>query len=310
MRVLITGGTGLIGRALAGSLASDGHEVIVLSRRPESAGGLLAGVRAERWDGRSAQGWGHLAEGAGAIVNLAGQSIAGEGLLSILFRRWTPAVKERILTSRTDAGKAVVQAVAGAARKPGVVIQSSAVGYYGARRDDEIDEQTPGADDYMARVCAAWEESTAPVEGMGVRRVIIRSGVVLDAQGGILPLILLPFRLFVGGRLGSGQQWFPWIHLADEVAAIRFLIDNPNARGPFNLTAPQPLRNADLGRVVGRVLKRPSVFPLPALVLRLVLGEKSMLVLEGQRPMPRRLIGLGFTFRFPQAEAALRDLAK
>lgn len=300
MRILITGGTGLIGRPLAAGLAVDGHEVIVLSRNPERATGLPDGVRAERWDARTAGGWAHLAEGAGAIVNLAGESI-GSG-------RWTQERKERILDSRLDAGRAVVQAVEQATEKPGVLIQASGIGYYGSRGGEVITESASPGDDWLARVAVQWEASTEPVEALGVRRAIIRTGVVLDAGEGALPRMLLPFRLFVGGPLAGGKQWLPWIHLQDEVAAIRFLIDNPEARGPFNLSGPNPVTNGQFGRALGRVLGRPSFVPVPGFALKLLLGEMSTLVLDGQRAMPQKLLDLGFGFRFLVAEAALKDV--
>lgn len=307
MRVLITGGTGLIGSGLAAELAQAGHEVIVLTRNPDKAQGLPAGVRAERWDGRTAQGWGHLADGAGAIVNLAGASIAGEGFLP---SRWTPERKRLILQSRLDAGRAVVEAVQAAAHKPGVVIQPSGIGIYGFAGDRVLDETAPAGTDWLAQVAVQWEAATAPVEAMGVRRAIIRTAVVFSRAGGVLPLMLLPFRLFVGGPIGGGRQYVPWIHIADEVGAIRFLIENPNASGPFNLVAPEVMTNAELSRVIGRVLRRPSWLPLPAFAMRLLFGEVATLLLEGQRALPKRLQDLGYSFRFPTLEGALRDLTR
>jgi uncharacterized protein (TIGR01777 family) len=299
MRIIITGGTGLIGRALAAKLTADDHQVIILSRAPERVSNLLAGVRVERWDAHSAEGWGSLADGAEAIVNLAGESIAWW---------WTAERKRRIRESRLNAGRAVVQAVELASDKPGVVVQASGVGYYGPRGDEEITEEAPPGEDFLGQLAVEWEASTAPVESLGVRRVIIRSGAVLSTEGGVLPTILLPFRFFAGGPVGSGQQWMPWIHIADEVRAISLLIEDKTASGSFNLMAPHPVTNADLGRVLGRVLGRPAFVPTPAFALRLLLGEMSTLVLDGQRAMPRRLLDLGFAFRFPEAEAALRDL--
>lgn len=300
MRVIITGGAGLIGRALTQNLTADGHEVIVLSRTPERVRQLPAGATAAGWDGRTAEGWAHLADGAGAIVNLAGENLAGG--------RWTTARKQRILNSRLQAGRAVVQAVKMAGQKPEVVVQSSAVGYYGPRGQQEITEETPPGDDFLAKVCVDWEASTAAVEGWGVRRVVIRSGVALSPAGGALPQMMLPFKFFVGGPLGSGRQWFSWIHLSDEAAAIRYLLDTPHAAGPFNLSAPVPVTNAEFSRVLGRVMGRPALIPTPALALKLLLGEMSSTLLTGQRVAPQQLLNLGFTFDFPEVEAALRDL--
>ena len=300
MRVIVTGGTGLIGRALAADLAADGHEVVVLSRNPQQATDLPPAARVARWDGRTAAGWGHLLEGADAIVNLAGENI-GAG-------RWTAERKSRILQSRLDAGRAVVEAVTQTVRKPRVVVQASAVGYYGPRGDEVVREDAPPGSDFLALLCIEWEASTASVEAQGVRRAVIRSGVVLSTEGGALPRLLLPFRFFVGGPLGSGRQWFSWLHIADEVAGIRFLIENEAARGAFNLCAPNPLTNREFSRVVGRVLKRPSFVPVPGFALRLVLGEMADTLLTGQRVVPARLLEMGFAFRFPTAEEALRDL--
>jgi hypothetical protein len=306
MRVIVTGGSGLIGTALVRSLAADGHEVIVLSRAPERVTTLPDGARPERWDGKSAEGWAAWADGADAIVNLAGENIAGSTMPEILFGRWTPERKRRILASRVDAGHAVVRAVERAARKPRVVIQSSGVGYYGLGRDAPQPEGSPPGDDFLARVCVDWEASTAPVESMSVRRVVFRSGVVLTPLGGILPLLLLPFRLFAGGRLGSGRQWFPWVHLDDQVAGIRFAIENDRARGTFNLCAPHPLRNREAVPIIARALRRPAWLPVPAFALRLLLGEKNILVLDGQQAPADRLTALGFKFLRPRLEDALR----
>ncbi len=300
MRTIITGGTGLIGRALAASLAADGNEVVVLSRNPDRASDLPAGVQAQGWDAHSAQGWGHLADGADAIVNLAGQSIAG--------LRWTQSHKRRIRQSRLNAAQAVVEAIEAAANKPRVLIQASGVGYYGDRGDQRVTEQTPPGDDWLARFAVEWEASSQPVETWGVRRAMIRTGAVLSTRGGVLPLMALPFKLFVGGPVGSGRQYVPWIHIVDEVAAIRFLIDNQEAAGPFNLSAPNPLTNAQFSRTLARVLGRPAWIRVPGPILRLLLGEMASLVLEGQRAVPQRLLDIGFSFRFPDAEAALRDL--
>jgi hypothetical protein len=202
----------------------------------------------------------------------------------------------------------VVQAVDAASVKPRVVVQASGTGYYGACGDEKITEEASPGQDFLGRTAVEWEACTAPVESLGVRRAIIRSGLVLSTRGGAFPLMVLPFRFFVGGPLGSGRQWLPWIHIADEVGAIRLLIENEAAGGPFNLAAPNPLTNADFGRALGRVLRRPGFMRAPALALRLLFGEMSTVLLDGQRAMPHRLSELGFAFRFPDVEAALRDL--
>jgi uncharacterized protein (TIGR01777 family) len=285
---------------LAQELARGGSQVIILSRRPHRVAGLPAGIEARPWDGCSSQGWASLADGADALVNLAGENIGS--------RRWTGERKRLIIESRLNAGRAVVEAIKVSSRKPRVVIQASGVGYYGPGGDKEIGDDSPPGHDFLSRLATDWEASTAGVEGVGVRRVIIRTGVVLSARGGALTRMLLPFRLFVGGRLGSGRQWLPWIHIADEVAAIRFLMEDETASGAFNLTAPAPVTNAEFSRSLGRQLRRPSLVPMPGFALRGLFGEMSTVILDGQRAVPRRLAQAGFRFKFGNLDAALSDL--
>lgn len=305
MRVIISGGSGLIGRALTDSLAGDGHEVIILSRSPQRVTNLPKGVWAKKWDGRTAEGWGELVDGAGAIVNLAGANLLGDGLIP---QRWTKARKRIIADSRIQAGQAIVAAIEAAKSKPGVVIQSSAVGYYGVQQDQKITEEDPAGNDYLARLCIDWENSTKAVEGMGVRRAIIRTGLPLTNAGGVFPLMKLPYLFFSGGRLGSGKQYYSWLHMRDQVAAIRFLIDNDKTRGPFNLSAPEPLTQDEFGKAIARVMRRPHWFPVPAFLVQLGLGEASMVVLEGQRVLPEALHTAGFKFKHPEFEGTVRDL--
>jgi uncharacterized protein (TIGR01777 family) len=301
MKIIISGGTGLIGSALAEDLAKDGHEVILLSRKSQPQTGFHAGIRVEKWDGRTAQGWGKLADGADAIVNLAGENLSAG--------RWTAKRKQAILESRVTPGAAIVQAIQQAAKKPSVLIQSSAVGYYGPSGGELLSEDASPANDFLARVCQTWEASTQPVEDLGVRRVVTRSGVVLSTKSGALPRMLLPFKFFAGGPLGSGRQWLSWIHLEDEVRAVRFLIETAEARGAFNLSA-QPVTNRQFAQAIGKVMRRPAFFPVPAFIIRLVFGEMSTVVLDGQHVSAKRLKDLGFKFRFTDAEAALKDLLK
>jgi len=305
MRVLITGGTGLIGRALSEELVKANHEIILLTRNPDPVQGLPAGVKAARWDGKTAQGWGGLADGAYAIINLAGENLAGKSWFSI---RWTKSRKESIILSRLNAGQAVVEAVKAARIKPQVVVQASAVGYYGRRDNQPVDEAEEPGSDFMASLCKDWEDSTYPVEALGVRRVVIRLGVVLVKQGGALSRQMLPFKLFVGGPVGSGKQGYPWIHITDAVKAICFLIETPQAQGAFNLTAPQRVTNADFGRALGKAMRKPYYFPVPAFALRMAFGEASTVLLDGQMPTPQRLNELGYSFEFPDVEAALGDI--
>lgn len=307
MRIIITGGSGLLGRALTERLTAGGYEVIVLSRSPEKVTGLPTNARAVAWDGRTADGWAGLADGAEAIVNLAGASIGGEHFLP---SRWTPARKKLLRESRTDAGAAVVEAVARAAQKPRVVLQSSAIGYYGIHGDEKLDENDPPGDDFLASVCVDWEACTAPVEAMGVRRVITRTGLVLTTKGGALTRVILPYRLFAGGRMGSGRQWWSWIHLEDQLSATLFLLENSQASGIFNLTSPQPVTNNEFGKTLGKVLHRPHLIPLPNIALRALVGEVAMVVMEGQRVLPVRLAELGYRFRCARLEPALIDIVR
>jgi uncharacterized protein (TIGR01777 family) len=305
MRVIITGGTGLIGRALAESLVRDGHETIILSRSPETAVNLPAEAQAVKWDGRTPTGWSHLLNDDSAIVNLAGASIAGE---SFFPARWTPERKQRILDSRLNAARAVFDAVQDAPSKPAVVVQASAIGYYGPHGSEELLEVDGPGEDFGSQVCIACENSLSDLVEIGVRYAVIRTGIVLARQGGALARLALPFRFFAGGPLGSGKQWMSWIHLADEVWAIRLLLKSRSASGVFNLTAPGPVTNIEFSRTLGRVLKRPSFVPVPAFAFRLAFGEVAAVVLEGQRVLPKRLLDLGFTFLFPSLEPALREL--
>lgn len=305
MRVIITGGSGLIGRALTESLASDGHDVIILSRNPAKVSQLPAGARAVAWDANTAAGWGTLADGAGAIVNLAGESLKGTGFIP---SRWTKRRKQLIRQSRLEAGAAVVQAVQQASRKPKVLLQASAVGYYGPRGDEPASEQDSPGGDFLAGVCAAWEASTAEVEALGVRRAVVRTGLPLTLKGGAFPLLVLPFRLLSGNTFGSGRQFYPWIHFSDAIAGLRFLIENPKASGPYNLSAPNPASNRDFARTLGRVMRRPAWLPVPRFALQLALGDVSTVVMDGQRAEPQKLLKDGFKFSYPDLEAALRNL--
>ena len=305
MRVVITGGTGLIGRAVARDLGAAGHDAVILTRNLDKTGSLPPGVRAMQWDGKTGDGWASLLDGDTAILHLAGEGIA-DG-------RWTEERKRRIRDSRVDSGKAVLDAIRKAKDRPRALLQASAVGYYGPCGDELVTEEHHAGGDFLADVCKEWEDSTAEAETLGVRRPLLRTGIVLSREGGALPKMALPYRLGIGAPLGAGRQWFPWIHMDDEVGAIRFLLEREDARGPFNLTTPEPVTNREFGRLLGRALRRPN--PLQALglgvptpVFRIALGEMAEALLHGQRAVPRHLQELGYTFRHPEAAGALRDL--
>jgi uncharacterized protein (TIGR01777 family) len=275
MRVVVAGASGLIGTHLAAALRARGDEPIALPRFGTAP-----------WS----------VEGADAVVNLAGASVAG--------KRWTPAYKAEIEESRVRSTRAVVEAIARAARKPKVLVNASAVGYYGGRDDEPLDESaSPGAD-FLANVVRQWE---AEAQRASVRSVQVRTGIVLSKRGGAMEKMLPPFKAFVGGPIGSGKQWFSWIHIADEVAAILWCIDR-DLTGPVNLVAPGIVTMKDFAKALGRALHRPAWAPVPAAPLKLLLGEFANSLLEGQRAVPKKLLDSGFKFRFPDLDPALRDL--
>jgi uncharacterized protein (TIGR01777 family) len=302
MKIIITGATGFIGRALSAGLLEAGYHVVALSRNADRGREILGGgVIVKEWDGKSSQGWKELANGAYGIVNLVGENISNG--------RWTQKKKQRILQSRLDAGKAVVEAVAEAKKKPRVVIQSSGIGYYGSTSDEMIDESSPPGKGFLVEVADQWEASSKQVESLGTRHVIIRTGVVLGSEGGAFPRLLTPFRFFVGGPLGSGKQWLPWIHLHDEVKAIRFLMEKEDLNGPFNLCAPEPITMKEFSQTLGKIMRRPSWLPIPGLMLRLLFGQMAEeALLSGQRALPRRLLDGGYRFKYPNLNPALEEI--
>jgi len=301
-RIVVAGATGFIGRALVRELAAGGYRVVALTRGPGQAD-LPVGALAASWDGKTAAGWGGHVDGALAVVNLTGDNLARG--------RWTPAKKERIRTSRTGPGAALVEAVRNAGTKPRVFVQGSAVGFYGDAGETEVDEVSTAGAGFLAGVVEAWEASTREVEAFGVRRAVIRSGLVLGKDGGVWPSLVRPFRFFAGGPLGDGRQWFSWISLVDEVRAIRFLIEREGLAGPFDLTAPRPLRQIELCRTIGRALRRPCWARVPAFVLRILFGAKAgETLLMSQRVLPSRLLAAGFEFRHPDAAAAVADILR
>jgi uncharacterized protein (TIGR01777 family) len=261
---------------------------------------VQAGVELARWDGRTTQGWGHLAGEVDAVVNLAGANI-GE-------KRWTEARKQIIRTSRKEAGGAIVEAIQSSPRRPRVVVQIAGIGIYGPHGNEVLTEEASLGDDFQASVVIDWENSTRPVADQGVRLVTMRTAPVLFRKGGMIDPFLLQFRLFGGGPLGSGRQWISWIHIQDLTRCIVYFLEHEETRGIYNVTSPEPVTNAQFGRTLGKVIKRPYWAPVPAFMLRLVLGEMSTLVLDGQRVVPRRLLDEGFQFEFASLRSALEDL--
>ena len=294
MKVVVTGGTGFLGGHLVAALRNDGHDVVVLTRRPARGPGEV------QWDPSRALGpWANAFEGAGAVVNLAGEPIA-EG-------RWTAARKRLILASRVEATRAVVAALRAAGATGVALLSGSAVGYYGTHRDEPLDESSSAGDDFLASVCREWEaEALAATDA---RVVLLRTGFVVARDGGALPRLALPFHFFAGGPLGSGRQVMSWIHRDDWTAMVRWALANANVRGPLNLTAPAPVTNRDMAAALGRALHRPSFMPAPAFALRLALGEMAdALILSGQRVLPRVALSGGFTFQNESIDQALRAI--
>jgi uncharacterized protein (TIGR01777 family) len=297
-RVLVGGGGGFVGRRLVDELATRGYEVVVLSRSPERVGGRLPeGARAVGWEGDWAEGL----SGAAGVVNLAGASIGGG--------RWTARRRAAILSSRVETTGRLVDAIRAlpAAQRPPVLVNASGIDYAGDRGDEPVTEDAEPGDSFLARVCIEWEGAARRAEELGVRVVLMRTSFVFGRGGHAVTLLALPFRLFVGGPLGTGRQWFPWISLEDTVRLYALALERHSLTGPVNVVAPEQLRQRDLARELGRVLHRPAVFPTPAPLLRLVLGEQADLLLHGQRAEPRKALGAGFEFRHPTLRAALEE---
>ncbi|MCS7011317.1 MAG: TIGR01777 family oxidoreductase [Anaerolineales bacterium] len=299
MRILMTGATGLIGRSLIKSFLEEGHSIWALTRRNPPPPSPLPGLTYLSWDGQTTNGWGEKISETDVVINLAGEPLARWP--------WTAKRKKRFWDSRVHAGQALTAAIQSARSRPQVLIQASGINHYGLR-GELADETTPPGDDFLARLTIAWEESTRPVEELGVRRCILRLAVVLAKEGGLFPLMALPVRLFLGGPLGNGRQPVPWIHLDDVVGAIRFLIAEEQTQGAYNLIAPEVVSNAEFYRVLSKSLRRPYWFPTPAFLLRLVLGEMSTLILEGRPAQPRRLLEAGYRFQAENLNQALQRL--
>jgi len=300
MRVIITGGTGSVGVPLSNELTSAGHEVFVLSRNPSNAPDTLhSDIQVIRWDAKTGDGWYEYIDDNTAIINLAGKNPANW--------RWTDAHKQQVLDSRLNAANAVIDAITRADEKPAVLLQASAVGYYGDTGQAEIREDAPAGDTWRAQVCVQWEGALKPVEAMGVRVVYLRIGIVLDPTGGALPPFILAGHL-MGRQLGDGKQWIPWIHNTDVSRAIHYLMQHDTLSGVVNISAPTPLQNRDFMDTLTDVLKRPSIFPVPSFALKLAMGEMSNTVLDSQRVLPQVLLDEGYDFRYPTLEPALRDL--
>jgi uncharacterized protein (TIGR01777 family) len=307
MRIIIAGGSGLIGRALTSALVIDGNEVTILSRNPGKVIGMPGGVKILEWDARTVQEWGKEIDKTDAVINLVGENLSGEGLLP---SRWTKDRKDRLLRSRVDAGNVLTNAIEMSDNKPAVFVQASGIGIYGTNPEKQFTEASSVADDFLANLSKQWEASTEPVEALGVRRMVVRTGVVLSTKGGALRPLLLPYRFFIGGPIGNGKQVYSWIHIDDEVNAIRFLIEHDQTRGVFNLSSPNPVTNNEFGKTISMVMRRPHFLPLPGFIMQLAFGEVASMVLEGQMVLPKKLLEVGYVFKYPTLDKALKDLLK
>jgi len=299
MKIVVAGGTGFLGQPLVTTLLAEGHDVVVLSRKSRSG---HPPVRIVEWTPNGTPGpWATEIDGADAVVNLAGEPIAA--------RRWTDLQKQRIRESRVLATRSIVEAFNQAARRPSVLVSGSAVGYYGPLGNEIVtEEQSPGTD-FLAKVADLWEMEAARAASERTRVVSVRTGIVLERDGGALPKMLPPFWFGAGGPLGSGQQYWPWIHREDWIGLVRFALSTDSVEGPLNATAPNPVTNAEFARTLGKVLRRPTLLPTPGFALKLILGEMAgALLLSGQRAVPSKAGRLGFKFRFETLDAALRAI--
>jgi len=296
MRILITGGTGLIGRHLCKALLAEGHQLTVLSRRPETAA-VKCGAAVQAM--KSLNEW-HPEQVFEAVVNLAGEPIVDE--------TWTEKRKQVLRDSRIVLTEKLVQCIAAAKQKPSVLLSGSAVGFYGNGGDEELYESASAGNDFAANLCRDWESAALAAKASGVRVCLLRTGLVLSKNGGLLGKMLLPFKLGMGARLGDGKQWMSWVHIDDYVAMVLRLLQDGQMEGSFNMTAPNPVTNAEFTRVLARTLHRPALFIAPGIVLRLAMGERAALLLEGQRVLPANLTDTGYQFKYPELSSALDAL--
>lgn len=296
MQILITGGTGLIGKQLCKALLAEGHELTVLSRKPSSVPAKCgAGVHA-----MAALGEWHPGKTFDAVINLAGEPIVDAP--------WTKARKQVLWDSRVTLTQELVKHIAAAGRKPAVLLSGSAVGYYGNRGDEEMYEAADAGKDFPARLCKAWEDAARGAEQAGVRVCLLRTGLILSNKGGLLGRMLLPFKLGLGARLGDGKQRMSWVHIDDYVAMVLKLLHDATASGPYNMTAPQPATNAEFTAALAKALHRPALFSAPASLLKMAMGERACLVLEGQKVLPGKMTAAGYRYKFPNLANALGNL--
>lgn len=301
MKVVLAGATGFIGNKLVEILLQEGHSIVLLSRNPDKVKTRFGtSVTAFQWDACSSGDWFPSMDGADAVINLVGESIAG--------KRWDEIQKELLRSSRINATRVIVQAIEASSVRPSVLINASAVGYYGDVPDDTVTENYPASDDFLGTLSELWENEALYAEKLNVRVICPRIGIVLGEGGGALEKMILPFKLFAGGPLGSGRQWFPWIHRDDVINGILFMLNNDRIAGAVNLTAPNPVTMNEFCRTLGKVLHRPSWMNVPGFALRIAVGEFAQFLLSGQKAVPEKLLKNGYTFMYPDLEKALRNI--
>jgi hypothetical protein len=304
-RIVITGATGLIGRLVCAALTKHGYDLVIFSRDPAQARNTLPGATDYiSWSPSEDGPWASAINDAAAVLHLAGAPIS-KGLLG---PRWTDEYKAQILNSRVLGTRGIVNAIAAASRPPAVFVCASAIGYYGYHDATPLNEESPAGKDFVASVTVAWEREAARAADAGVRTVRLRTGLFLDPDDGVLPQIMTPFKLFSGGPVGSGEQYYSWIHPADHLNLLLNTLTDERYNGPINATAPNPVPNRVFAETLGKVLNSPSWLPVPEFSLRLALGEMADLVVKGQRVLPARARALGYEFKYPTLEAALRNL--
>jgi len=299
MKVLITGGTGFVGTQLTNRLIQEGHEVTILTRSPKAPKGTAFGIFYLQGDPTQKGPWQDSIKNHDAIINLAGASI---------FSKWTDAYKKLIRDSRMTTTRNLVEGIPAHSERKITLFSTSAVGYYGFHGDEELAEEAPPGNDFLARLAVEWETEALKAQEKGARVVITRFGIVLGEKGGALGQMIPLFKKFIGGPIGNGRQWFSWVHIKDLAEAFVFLMKHPEISGPVNLCSPNPLQNKDLAKALGKALHRPSFMPAPGFMIKLVLGEFGSVILEGQRVIPRRLLGSGFSFQYPNIDKALQNL--
>jgi uncharacterized protein (TIGR01777 family) len=299
MKIMISGGTGFVGTHLSSRLLREGHKITVLTRSQKEAKGDTPSLSYLRSDPTQTGDWQTAVKDHDVIINLAGASI---------FSRWTKENKKAIRESRILTTRNLVEGIPPERAKSMTLFSTSAVGYYGFHGDEELTEDSPSGNDFLARIAMEWEAEALKAKEKGSRVVITRFGIVLGKGGGALGQMIPAFRKFVGGPIGSGQQWFSWVHIEDLAEAFVFLMSRPESSGPVNLCSPNPVRNIDLARALGKALKRPSFLPAPGFMIKLILGEFGSVILEGQRVTPGRLLESGFVFKYPGIDSALENI--